>query len=368
MRSMRVAPLLLAALPLALPLALHAQRVERFSLRGNRVAVYNIAGKITVERGTGSAVEVEITRGGHDAGELRLEQRTVDGRESLCVVYPDERLIYRPQGSRSDRSSTTTSTDGNCQEPSRGVRGMFNRGRRIEVRSQGDGVEAWADIRVMVPAGRDVKVWNVVGGIDAFDVDATLNLDVSAARVVTNRTRGTLNIDTGSGSATVDGHRGDLTIDVGSGSVQISNIDGTLVKVDAGSGGLRGNNVSADEFSLETGSGSVNFESVTSRRTHVETGSGGARMDFVSSPESIDISTGSGSVTVALPANFGAQVDVQTGSGGISSDFALQTERGRRNELHGTIGNGRGRVRIETGSGGVQLLRGSGGTPTRRMR
>jgi lia operon protein LiaG len=347
------ATLLFAALT---PVVVSAQRVERFSLRGDRAAVYNIAGKVTVEHGSGNAVVVEIVRGGADASRLRIEEKTVDGRTALCVVYPNEKIIYRPENARNSNWSTTTSTDNDCQGG--GTRSWLSGGgRRIEVRSRGEGVEAWADIRVLVPTGHNVKVRSVVGGVDVAGVDATLDLDVSAASITTRSTRGPLNIDTGSGSVSVDSHRGNLTVDVGSGSVQLNNVDATSVNIDTGSGSLRGNNVTADDFSLDTGSGSIEFGGVNTRRMRVDTGSGGARLGFTSNVESLDVDTGSGSVTLSLPSSFSAQLDISTGSGGIDSDFPVQASRTSRHELRGSIGGGRGRVVVETGSGSVRLIR-----------
>jgi hypothetical protein len=342
---------------LAVPAVVQAQRVERFTLRGARVAVYNVAGKVTIEAGSGSDVVVEVTRAGADAERLRMEERTIDGRAALCVLYPDERIVYRDRQTRSNSNwSTNTSSDGECQGGGR----RFLGGRRIEVRSQGPGVEAWADIRILVPAGRAVHVWEVVGNVDAANVDGSLNIDVASATVSTRSTRGSLNVDAGSGNVTVGGHRGDISVDVGSGNVMLNDIEAKSISIDAGSGRLSGNNVTADDFSLDTGSGSINFGAITARRVMVDTGSGSASLGFLTNVDSLDVDTGSGSVTLAMPANFSAQIDIATGSGGVHSDFPVSNRRGERNELRGTIGGGRGRVTVETGSGGVRIVRGSG--------
>ena len=71
----------------------------------------------------------------------------------------------------------------------------------------------------------------------------------------------------------------------------------------------------------------------------------------------LDIDTGSGSVTVWLPEGVGAQVDLETGSGGIDLDFPVQIRRVERDHVEGSIGDGEGRIRIETGSGRVRLAR-----------
>jgi hypothetical protein len=51
-------------------------------------------------------------------------------------------------------------------------------------------------------------------------------------------------------------------------------------------------------------------------------------------------------------------VDVETGSGGIDTDFDVQVTRFERRHVVGRIGNGRGRIHIESGSGQVRLLKG----------
>jgi hypothetical protein len=335
-----------------------AQQGERFTLDGNQVAVYNVAGAVRVEAGTGNAVVVEVTRGGADASRLRMEQRTVRGRTALCIVYPDERILYRPQNGSRYGSSTSTSSGDPCREDS-GPGGWFG-GRRIEVSTRGDGVEAWADIRILVPTGRDVAVRNLVGTVNVDGVEATLSVDVGSARVTTHATRGALSLDTGSGSVTVDGHRGDLAVDVGSGSIDATNVNGSAVNLETGSGSVDGSNITADELLIDTGSGGVTVAGVSLRRLRIDTGSGTVRAALTSSAEDIDIDTGSGGVTLTLPSNFGAALDISTGSGGIDSDFPVQSSRSNRNSLRGTVGDGRGRVTVGTGSGGVHLRRTGG--------
>jgi DUF4097 and DUF4098 domain-containing protein YvlB len=87
----------------------------------------------------------------------------------------------------------------------------------------------------------------------------------------------------------------------------------------------------------------------------VDTGSGSVDLAFTRAPREISVDTGSGSVDLALPAAFTAQVDISTGSGGIDLDFPVQVSRWERDAVRGTIGNGAGRLTVETGSGGVRI-------------
>lgn len=346
-----------ALLVAAYSLTASAQSPERFTLRGNDVAVYNIAGKITIERGGSGGVVVEVTRGGDDGRELKFEQRSVDGRDALCVVYPDERIVYpQPRGRHSTFSNSTSARD--CRGGAR--KGMF-RGTRIEVSSEGRGVEAWADLRIIVPAGHAIRVKHLLGDVSVANVDATLRLDVGASIVTAHDTRGLFDLNSGSGGVTISGHDGVLSVDVGSGGVRVERVHGPNTRIETGSGAVRASDIKSDSVGISTGSGQVTATGIAARRVRVSTGSGGTSVGLVSAADDVRISTGSGSVSVTLPASFSARVDVSTGSGGIRTDIPVQVSgRTERNELHGTIGDGRGRLSVDTGSGGVHLIRGGG--------
>jgi hypothetical protein len=73
-----------------------------------------------------------------------------------------------------------------------------------------------------------------------------------------------------------------------------------------------------------------------------------------------DITTGDGSVTLALPDGFGAELDAHTGDGGIRmEDITLSNVTGKigRNTLRGRLGSGGRNVRVRTGDGSITLKR-----------
>jgi DUF4097 and DUF4098 domain-containing protein YvlB len=146
-------------------------------------------------------------------------------------------------------------------------------------------------------------------------------------------------LDTGSGGLTVTGVHGDqLSLDTGSGSVHGGDIDVKTLEADVGSGGLRLTHVKSDHVTADVGSG-------------------GLDLDLTAPVSDLKVETGSGGVTLRLPAAQGADLDIETGSGGIQSDFAIQTNRMSRNHLRGRIGDGNARFRIEAGSGSIRLLK-----------
>lgn len=345
---MRLATL---ALMLSAPALLSAQSVERITLEGNEVAVYNLVGRLRVEGGTGSNVVVEVTRVGRDASRLKLVKGEVRGRMALRVQYPDDRIMYS-DANWNGRTNFSVAEDGTWGDE----RGGYDR-RRIEVSSRGDGVDAHADLHVIVPKGKSLVLRQGVGESTIDNIDGKLRVDVVASRVRISHVRGPLTVDTGSGGVEINDVTGDVSLDSGSGGAMIDGVRGGSLKMDIGSGSLRGRDIDVSQITADVGSGGVRLSAVKSGRLHLETGSGGADLELLTSPDDVSIEAGSGGVTLRMPAATSAAVDVETGSGGITSDFDVKLTRIEKHALHGTIGSGKGRIKIEAGSGQVRLLR-----------
>lgn len=335
-----------AAALFATPLA--AQEVERFSIGGDVVAIYNLAGSVRVEQGSGANVVVEVQRGGGDAERLRLERREVNGRAALVVRYPDDDIVYRG-GQWSGRTSMRVRDDGT----------FFGSGRgdHVTLRSSGRGTEAHADLRILVPAGKTLELRLGVGDVEASGVNGALDIDVAAAGVQTRGTRGKLRIDTGSGRVRVSDAEGDLLVDTGSGSVELSNVRGDDLTVDTGSGAVTGSAITGSRFRIDTGSGRIAVSGVAARNMEFDTGSGSVEVELTTDVERLRIDTGSGGVRLGVPENLGASLVVDTGSGGITIDAAHTVTRREHNFLSGQLGDGKGSIEIDTGSGGVRIVR-----------
>lgn len=343
-----------AAVVLSIPAFLPAQQPERITLEGREVAVYNLVGKLRVEGGgTGTGVVVEVTRAGRDGSRLKLATGDVGGRATLRVVYPHDRIVYRDMG-WNGRSNFTVSDDGtwgNSRD------GRWN-GRRIEVSSRGDGLEAHADLRVIVPRGMILHLRHGIGETVIDNVEGQLSVDVAAAHVRVSRMRGSLTLDTGSGGVEVTDMTGDLKLDAGSGGATLEGVRGGRLIMDVGSGSVRARDLDVTELVADVGSGGVRMSRVKTARLRVETGSGTTDIEMLSAPDDVSIEAGSGGVTLRVPATTSATVDIETGSGSIDTDFEMTLNRIERRSLRGTIGSGKGRIRIESGSGSVRLVRG----------
>jgi len=340
--------LLLAALSNAvLPRGAGAQ--EEIRLSGGEVAIYNLAGRAEIVSGGGSDVVVQVMRGGDDGRQLSMDVVRAHGRESLVVRYPDDQVVY-PEMGRGSRTQMRIRSDGTFGG------GVGRGGDQVEIRGSGSGLEAWADLRISVPNGTDLAVYLAAGDTEAQGLEGEFLIDTGSGSVSARDITGALSVDTGSGEVFVENVDGDLMVDTGSGGVEIIGIRGDEISVDTGSGSVRASRISASALVVDTGSGEVTLEAVSAPDIYVDTGSGQVEVDLLDDVEDLVVDTGSGSVTLRFPDGIGAEIEVDTGSGGIDVDIPLQVREVKRNYLLGVLGDGRGRIRIDTGSGGIRLL------------
>lgn len=346
---------IIAVVALALPSGLSAQQVERVVLEGRDVAIHNLVGSLRVEGGSGDRVVVEVTRQGREGGRLTLATGAVRGRQTLRVIYPSDRITYS-EVDWYGRTSFSINTDGTLDHDGDRDGGWRDR-RRVEVDGRGNGLDAHADLRVIVPRGATVALYQGVGPTTIDNVEGKLSVDVDAMRMRASRVRGSLALESGSGGVEVSDVTGDLTIESGSGGVTVNGVRGGAVHLEVGSGGLKGGTFDVTELVAEVGSGGMRLSGVNAQRLRVEAGSGGSDVQLLAAVSDVAMETGSGGVTLRLPESTSAAVDIEASSGRIESDFEVKTARLERRELRGTIGAGAGRIRIESGSGTVRLVK-----------
>ncbi len=315
----RLGFILLAALLAAVRPA--AAQSTRYTLKGDSVAVYNLVGELRVEpsSGGGSDAAVQVTRGGADAARLEVQSGPLRGRETLRIIYPED-VISLPDWGRGWNTTLRVRDDGTF-----GDEGRWRReGREVRITGGGrgrGGLEAYADLRVSVPAGKRVALHLGVGKAFVSNVDGVIVVQAASADVSAERTRGTLKIDTGSGNVDVRDASGDVSLESGSGDITATALHGGRLKLDTGSGNITVTGAEATELRIDTGSGDVTVS--------------GAKGD-----------------------DLGAEVELDTGSGEIDlGGLTMQVRRLQQDHITGTIGDGKGRLSIETGSGNVHLVK-----------
>jgi lia operon protein LiaG len=341
------------ALALLVAVPAGAQEQTRYTLSGSSVAVYNLVGSLRAVAGSGREVVVTVERRGPAAAQLRVETGAIRGRETLRVVYPGDRILYRGRGDGSFNTQVNVDDDGTFYDDGRG-----DDGRRVRISSRSGGLEAHADLTVAVPAGQRIALHLAAGEVHVTNVNGEILVDVGAADVTTSGTRGQLRLDTGSGEVSVTNAEGDLDLDSGSGASTLTGVRGRLLNIDSGSGSVTGRDITVQELRVDAGSGAVELERVAAPDIVMDLGSGSTDLSLTSDVQSLTVDSGSGSVTIRVPESLGAQVEVDAGSGGLDLQIPVTTRRMSRDAFSGSIGDGQGRIVIDAGSGRVRILRG----------
>jgi hypothetical protein len=336
----------LAALAIAAPLV--AQTPERHTLRGDRVAIYDLVGNVRIVEGSGRDVVVEVTRQGSDADQLRIESGQIGGVQTLRVIFPFDRVRYDDDRHGHSNSTFRVRDDGTF--------GESYGGRRIQISTR-SGAEAAADLVVRVPSGTTLDLNLAAGSVAAEGTRADLDIDVVAAGVTLTGTRGAIRVESASGGVDATDTEGNLDIETASGSVELLRVQSPGLRIETGSGEVRCQEVTADRVEIDTGSGSVDLGRATAQSIRVDVGSGSVDVAVTREAKDVHVDTGSGSVTLRVSESIGAEVDLETGSGDIDSDMPITIQGQARGELRGRIGNGEARIRVSTGSGGIRIRR-----------
>lgn len=341
----------LAIAAMLLPVAAATAQSKSYPLAGSRVAVYNLAGKLTVEAASGSTTTVEVNQLGADGGKLSVVTGERSSRNALRVIYPDDRIVYPAMG-RGSESDLRVDDDGYFDNDHDG------HGHRVEIRGSGSGLQAYADLKVRLAAGTSIDLHLAVGDVTVTDVNGNLEVSTGSGNVDVNGAKGSLEIDTGSGDVDAIKVVGSLNIDTGSGDVKVRGQSGGGLSIDTGSGNVTVNGASGDRLKMDTGSGDIEIEDATSADVSLDTGSGNVTAAFATSLDRIKVETGSGNVSLTVPANFAGTLDLESSSDdGIEIGFPVELVRKDEGEIRARVGTGTGEVRVETGSGNVKIGR-----------
>jgi hypothetical protein len=164
-----------------------------------------------------------------------------------------------------------------------------------------------------------------------------------------------LAVGSGNGDVSVTGATAEVRASSGNGDVRVS--AGGDVHASSGNGDVRVERAGGP-VRASSGNGRV---SVVTTRGPVNASSGNGDVDvsmdaITDSAEDMELSSGNGTVTVTVPADFAGELDAATGSGKFYSDFPL-TLRGRidPHRVRATIGRGGRRLSMRSGNGDVEL-------------
>jgi DUF4097 and DUF4098 domain-containing protein YvlB len=194
---------------------------------------------------------------------------------------------------------------------------------------------------VSVPTGTRVSATTWSGSVSVRGVHGDVEAHAQSGDVDVKDAGNLLEVESLSGDVTIAGVKGETKVNTISGGIELSAARGD-VTTETVSGDVELRDVIAKQIRVHTTSGEVSFDGAI-----VD----GGRYEF---------NTHSGTVTLGLPADVGAELSVSTFSGGIESDFPITLKAGgatQAKRLNFTLGHGTARLVVETFSGDITLQR-----------
>jgi len=183
------------------------------------------------------------------------------------------------------------------------------------------GGNAVVNFTIFVPRQTNLTARTGDGRIEARDVTGDIELSSGDGRIVATNLSGNLKIHTGDGPVELTDVSGRLQAQTGDGRMRI-----------------RGR---FDELEVKTGDGSID---ITVER--------GSRMNGA-----WRLTTGDGSIQLALPDDFSAELDVHTNDGSITTDLPVTISGRIGNTLRGRLNQGGNTLTVRTGDGSITLRR-----------
>lgn len=198
---------------------------------------------------------------------------------------------------------------------------------------------------VTVPVGTRLSVSTWSGSVSVRGVHGDIEAHAQSGDVQVKDAGDRLEVESLSGDVSIAGVKGETTINTVSGAIGLS--------------GARG------DVTAETVSGDVELRDVVAKQVRIHTTSGDITFGGpILDAGRYEFNTHSGEVTLALPADIGAELSVSTFSGGIESDFPITLKAGEHGigaaqakRLNFTLGRGTARIVAETFSGDITLQR-----------
>ena len=271
----------------------------------------NIAGDITVNRGTGADTTVEIVKTAHG-------RDVADARDLLQIVTVD--ATERP-----DRVEVKTHYPGGDE-----MRRNNRRNLNVEVAYN---VTAPAGIHVSVETiSGNVTVGGIKGEVTASSVSGDVRVSGGARVGSAKSVSGSIEIT----DAQTDGV---LEASSVSGDVTLRRITARRIQSGSVSGNLELEDVQSDRVTASTTSGTIVFGGTLAKNGRYE------------------LKSFSGDVRVRLSGSTGFELDARTVSGQIRSDDFPITSRGRMSgrDLTGTWGDGSAVLDLQTFNGSITV-------------
>lgn len=228
-------------------------------------------------------------------------------------------------------------------------------------------------LRIRIPQGKEVEVKSSSADIEVSELTVDLYVWASSTDVRMRDTDGKVSFDLSSGDVDIIRHTGEVNVKGNSSDLDFEAVEGNIdVRTSSGDGSLNGVKGSVSVYAssgdykfydvegdldIRTSSGDV-YASGVSGSVQAQSSSGDIRLKELTSKEgNFDIESSSGDVTLEVTDDFEGSISLKSNSGSVNSRLSGEIESLSDSRLRGSVGNGKGRLRVSTVSGDIRIDR-----------
>jgi DUF4097 and DUF4098 domain-containing protein YvlB len=210
-------------------------------------------------------------------------------------------------------------------------------------------------------SGDNIRLKSSSGSITAENIVGPAHLETAYGPVTCKDfSGGDIILKSSSGKITLlKASFGDCDAHTSYGSIIADGVTGNLIKLHSSSGGITVKQASAKTADISTSYGRINCQRITANDIAAKSGSGD--IDIVCSEKAAaeiiaSAVTAYGSIEFTAPPNFAGQVELSTSYGSVRTDLPITiTGEVSKKKLAGTVGEGKGKLHLETRSGSIIL-------------
>jgi DUF4097 and DUF4098 domain-containing protein YvlB len=210
-------------------------------------------------------------------------------------------------------------------------------------------------------SGDNVKLKSGSGSITAESIKGSAELDTSYGSVsCKDFSGGDIKLKSSSGKITLlNASFGDCDAHTSYGSVRVDELRGKSIRLHSGSGSIDAGKTSADTIDVSTSYGRVTCEDIVCAELGAKSGSG--NIDIVCAPSApadmvAQVHSSYGNLDFVAPPDFAGQIELKTSYGSIKTALPVTvTGEITKKAIQGTIGQGEGKLDLQTRSGSIHL-------------
>jgi DUF4097 and DUF4098 domain-containing protein YvlB len=312
----------------------------------------------TQEEARELAEQVEITlEMAGDTMTVKADKQPVKPNRSISVSY----AITVPKQTRIECASSYGAIK--VSDIDADVSGKTSSGSVAAENIQGSAIleTSYGSVRCRNISGHQLAVKSSSGSITAEGIKGKVRLNTSYGSITCGDTSdGDIELKSSSGAIRLSNASfGDCDAHTSYGSIDAEELKGNSIKLHSGSGAIHVTKASSDTADFSTSYGRITGRQLTTRDLTAKSSSGNLDIDCSqTTPADLAASlvTSYGSIDFTPPPSFAGQVDMSTSYGSVKTSRPI-TISGQvsKKQLKGAIGEGNGKLHLQTSSGSINL-------------